>query len=153
MKFEEAGQQVIKDDIAFVESIIGRPFPQDLKKFYLDNNGGVPTNGAIFYIDEENDIDVSVKTFLPIRHKRYEGDVLLEQAYKTFVVDKKLITNEFIPFAIDEGAFPYCYNIMSGSIYLFYMDDLESKDGPMRFIASSLSDFINGLSTDRETHR
>lgn len=152
MKFEETGQQIIKDDIAFIESIVGQSFPADLEKFYLKNNGGVPADEAIFYVDEENDIDVSVKNFLPIRHKRYEGDVLLEEAYKTFVVDKKLIASQFIPFAIDEGAFPYCYDTLSKSIYLFYMDDLESKDGPMRFIAASLKKFIGGLATESEAY-
>jgi hypothetical protein len=112
----------------------------------------VPAEEAIFFVDVDNDVDVSIKSFLPIRYKRYEKDLLLEQAYQTFVIDKKLITSEFLPFAIDEGAFPYCYNTTDGSIQLFYMDDLESEDGPMRFIASSLEEFISGLATESEAY-
>lgn len=151
-KFVETSQPLTKEDIASLKQVVGKPFPEELEKFYLENNGGIPAGEAIFYVDEDNDVDVSVKTFLPIKHKRYERDTLLEKVYRTFVVDKKLVSAEFIPFAIDEGAFPYCYKIADGSIHLFCMDDLESKDGPMRFVASSLKVFVEGLADESEAY-
>lgn len=148
----EVSQALTKQEIVDLEQLIGEPLPKELEEFYLKNNGSIPTEGAIFYVDEEKDIDVSIKTFLPIKYKRSEGDVLFEDIYRTFILGKKLISPDFIPFALDEGAYPYCYAIAEKSIHLFYMDDLETEDGPMRFIASSLKKFMDGLTTEDKAY-
>lgn len=77
-KFINTGKKLTIADIKEIERSINITFPDDLINLYLQYNGGEIEGKKYFYIDEKNDIDVSVKTFMPIKYKRTENDVLLE---------------------------------------------------------------------------
>jgi hypothetical protein len=40
------------------------------------------------YVDLDGDIEVEVKTFLPIKYERFDGDSLVEDSYELFVKQK-----------------------------------------------------------------
>ncbi|PWR26075.1 SMI1/KNR4 family protein, partial [Enterobacter kobei] len=69
----------------------------------------------------ENDI----KYFLPILHTKSSGILTVDDYYKDLVVNKKILAENFIPFAIDGGGFPYCVGINDGAVYFC---DLENQE-------------------------
>lgn len=150
-KFVNTGKSLTKYDIEEAGGSINVIFPQDLVRLYLQYNGGEVDGEKYFYTDEDSDIDVSVRAFLPMKYKRSEDDILLEDMYKIFAINKQLIPTSYIPFAIDEGGYPYCINIDDERIYIGYLEDYDgSPESTIRLISHSLMKFINGLKTEEE---
>lgn len=148
-EFVNTGKKITTSDIQKVEKIINVKFPDDLAQLYLQYNGGEIAGNKFIYIDNSNDIDVSIKTFMPIIHKRTKDDILLEDSYKIFVFEKKIIPLSYIPFAVDDGGYPYCINIYNNKIYIGYLDDYDgTPESTIRFIANSLINFIDGIKTE-----
>ena len=140
-----------EEDIRQLEEQIGIAFPPVLKEHYLRYNGGRIADDKRVY--QERDVEVGLKEFLSIRYPRYEGGLVLEYMYIKYVQKLQIIPSNFIPFAIDGGGFPFCFNIDDGTIYLCYLDEsIDSPEGPMRYIAPSLSDFINKMKTAEEAY-
>jgi cell wall assembly regulator SMI1 len=138
-------------DIKNVEEYIGCRFPNSLRELYLKFNGG-EVDGKRKIFESPSGIELEVKTFLPIRKKRFEGDSLLEESYDIFVRNKKLIPVGFILFAMDSGGFRYCINCGTEEIYFNNLDHFERSGGPMQLIASSLSEFIDGMVTEEQAY-
>lgn len=66
-----------------------------------------------------------------------------------FTIKKKLIPLSYIPFAIDDGGYPYCINDNDNKIYIGYFDDYDGNpESTIRFIANSLMEFIDGMKTE-----
>ncbi|BDR57696.1 SMI1/KNR4 family protein [Xylocopilactobacillus apicola] len=148
-KFVDSGKKLTLLDIQG----IGINFPKDLVDLYLHYNGGKVDGEKDFYIDEDNDVEVSVQTFLPMKYKRFEFDTLLEEMYQMFAMDKKLIPISYIPFAVDYGGYPYCINTLDHKIYIGYMDDYDgTPESTIRFISNSLAEFIDGMMSESEAY-
>lgn len=150
--FVNTAEKITIKDITYVEEKIKQKLPLEIVNHYLLFNGGELENDRCVYVDSENDIEADVKTFLPIKHKRFQGDSLLEDSYILFVFKKKIMPPNFIPFAMDNGGFRYCYNIDDFKIYLCDLDRIEKPSGPMKLIAPSLNAFINGMKTEEEAY-
>jgi hypothetical protein len=84
---------------------------------------------------------------MPMRYKSSKDGSLLEEDY-TFHLKKKFIEKHFIPFAFDGGGFAFCYNTNNGKIYFCNLDNYGDPEGWMKYIAPSLTVFINGMITD-----
>jgi cell wall assembly regulator SMI1 len=152
--FVNTGKVLTISDIRKVEKSINIIFPNDLVNLYLQYNGGEIDNDKYLYVDDYNDVDVSIKTFMPMKYKRNENDVLLEEDYRLFAIEKKLIPLSHIPFAIDDGGYPYSININDNKIYIGYIEDYDgTPESTIRFIANSLTEFIDGIKTEEEAYK
>ena len=100
VEFVNSGKTITISDIHEVERSINVKFPDDLVQLYLRYNGGEIAGNKSIYTDEDNDVDVSVKTFMPIAHKRTNDDILLEDSYRFFVLEKELIPSSYIPMVV-----------------------------------------------------
>jgi hypothetical protein len=151
-KFINTGRVLRISDIREIEETINIVFPDDLVKLYLQYNGG-EIEDKYFYVDDHNDIDVSIKTFMPMKYKRTENDVLLETTYRLFAIEKNIIPLSYIPFAIDDGGYPYCINVNNNKIYMGYFADYDgSPESTIRFIANSLIEFVDGIKTESDAY-
>ena len=152
-KFINTGIKLTESDIMDVSKSMNLIFPKDLVELYILYNGGEIEGEKYFYIDENNDVDICVKLFLPMKYKQSENDILLEELYQSLAVEKKLIPLSYIPFAIDDGGYPYCINTNDGKIYIGYLEDYYvSPESTIRFISDSLIKFINGMKTENEAY-
>ncbi|TNH15593.1 SMI1/KNR4 family protein [Testudinibacter sp. TR-2022] len=148
--FVNSSKPLTEEDIKETEDLLEIKLPKDLKNLYLNSNGGeIEEDKSIFIDSDEN--DYNIKTFLPIKYKRSEGDQLLEENTIDFVLKKQLIPNGYIIFSIDWGGFPFCYDVNNGAIYFA---NLEEEDSTHRIIliANSLEEFINGMITEDEAY-
>jgi cell wall assembly regulator SMI1 len=152
-KLIDTGKPLTAKDIEWAERKIGCKFPESLKQFYLLFNGGEVEKKRRVFVDRGGDIEAEVKTFLPIKYERFDGDSLLEDSYELFVKQKKLIPPQFIPFAMDSGGFRYCVDSESEAVFFNNLDHIEEPEGPMEFIAPSIEAFINGMLTEKEAYR
>ena len=62
VEFVNSGKRITISDIHEVERSINVKFPDDLVQLYLRYNGGEIVGNKSIYTDEDNDVDVSVKT-------------------------------------------------------------------------------------------
>lgn len=152
-RFINCGKSLTRDDIIEEGANIGVVFPDDLINLYLQYNGGEIEDDKYFYVDEDNDVDVSIKTFMPLKYKRSENDVLLNENYNLFAIEKKIIPLAYIPFAIDDGGYPYCISMKNSKICIGYFEDYDgTPESTIRFIANSLIEFIDGIKTEEEAY-
>jgi cell wall assembly regulator SMI1 len=151
-KLIDGGRPLTIGEIENVEKQIGLKFPESLQTFYLLFNGGKVEKSRRIFVDREGDIEAEVKTFLPIKYKRFEGDSLVEESYELFVNRKRLIPPQFIPFAMDSGGFRYCVDSESEAVFFNNLDHIEEPGGAMEFIAPSIEVFVNGMLTEKQAY-
>jgi hypothetical protein len=152
-KFINSGKTLTENDIQALEREIGQSLPEVLKDFYLQSNGGELEGERYVYLNEETGGEFNVNTFLPIKYKRFEEDYLLEECFNFFVKEKEFMPPEFIPFAIDDGGYPYAVNTRDLTVNICYLADIQENKKPMRFVAPSLQEFVNGMVTEEEAYQ
>lgn len=150
-KFIKSSKKITDADIARVEKTIRLTLPDELKNLYRKYNGGEVEGGRKIYVTDAG-VEYEVKHFLPIAYPRFEADALLEDSYIFFVKEKKLIPKNFIPFAMDSGAFRYCVNVDDGQVYFSNFDKDDTPINCMERVASSIEQFVNGLVTEDEAY-
>lgn len=97
MEFLGADRPVSRSEIVDVEAALRLRLPLPLVSLYLRSNGGEPDP----YVYEDSNLDTVVAAFLPIvstRASRTAGDV-----YKHLVLGKKIVPQQYFPFAVDGG--------------------------------------------------
>lgn len=123
IKLEDSSPQISVDELDKIEALLGISFPRALKTLWLISNGGIMEEGRRVYQSEHYENDI--KYFLPILHTKRSGILTVDDYYKDLVVNKKHLSENFIPFAIDGGGFPYCVGINDGAVYFC---DLENQE-------------------------
>ena len=139
-------------EISETEKLTGETFPASLNRFYLQFNGGEVEDERCVYRNSETGVEFNVNTFLPIKYKRFNDDYLLEECTLHYIREKKFVPAGFICFAIDDGGYPYCIKTADDKIYLCYVSDILDGESPMRYIAPTLEEFINGMMTEDEAY-
>ena len=121
MKFTNQGSTITTRDIEHVENSLGLKLPRAVHKLYLFANGGSPKP----YVFENDSIDTVVSGLLPL--KAQKGTAIV--AYKKLVLNKKLVPQQFFPFAVDGGGdyfFVDCSTI-DGTVYFFRGDSASAE--------------------------
>jgi len=146
-KFIDSDAKLDDNDFLNVEKIIGRKIPKTMLKLYKNYNGGRVEGERNILIHPESGMEYEVKIFLPMIYARYEKDSSVEGNYVFFCREKKIIPEEFIPFALDSGGFLFCMDATDEKIYFFNFDDPENSK---HLVANSLDEFIDSLITESE---
>ena len=143
---------ITEADILDLEHKIGFCLPADIRNFYLKHNGGKVEEGdrSVYLDDSEN--EYTLKYIAPINHSLSPSQYTMEKLWHTFIVEKELIQKKHIPFAIDGGGFPYCFDAETGHIFFANLEHYDDKEKMMEPVARSLTDFINGMKTEEEAY-
>ena len=124
-----------------LEDKYGFKFPQDIKRFYLQYNGGILKKH--YYISEEETVldGFIFQKFYSIKYGLATLDMKMELNYADDWWPK-----EYIPFGFDGGGNSYCFHKESGKIYYIYEDDSSDDDSvPVEYIAPDFITFINNM--------
>jgi cell wall assembly regulator SMI1 len=129
MKFTEAEAPLTEDDVSAAEMHAGVLFPRELRRQYLQSNGGSPEP----YVYEDDNLDTVVAEYLPLKSSRGTGTAV--DAYRNLVLSKKIVPPNFFPFAVDGGGDYFFLDCSSpdGLVY-FYRGD-TSDDETQRLLA------------------
>ena len=122
MKFINSEPPIGAREITNAETTFGITFPPAVRNLYLSANGGNPEP----YVFETDKIDTVIAEFLPLKSSR-KGTAL--KSYERLVLDKKLVPQQFFPFAIDGGGdyfFVDC-STSNGAVF-FYKSDSAASD-------------------------
>lgn len=149
-KLKNSAKAINIEDIQSIENKFGIKITDELKEIYLEFNGGEIEEERYIYINEDTDMEVSIKTFFPIKYKRRNGDTTIEERIEFFIKEKKLIPPHYIPFAMDDGGYPFCQNVKNGKIYLGYLEEFDGSESHMRETAPNLNHFISNMLTEEE---
>ncbi|HXI71303.1 MAG TPA: SMI1/KNR4 family protein [Verrucomicrobiae bacterium] len=125
MRFTNSEPSINARDIANVEAILGVSFPSPVCNLYFSTNGGNPEP----HVFEDAHVDTVVTEFLPLKSGR-KGTAL--KSYERLVLDKKLVPQQFFPFAIDGGGdyfFVDCSTV-EGAVYFYRSDSIDSNHLP-----------------------
>lgn len=135
---------ISKDDIHYFETKYKIELPEYLKDFILKYNG-TSTNECVF----TTNTNYIVNSFLPLLENRNASVELMipiirseEEGFGRF---------DLIPFATDPGGRPFLVSIGredEGTVYYSIIGFGENE--PLRKIAYSFEEFINGLKTEDE---
>jgi hypothetical protein len=135
-------------DIDEVESRFGFKFPQEFRELYLQCNGGRPERDR--FVDERG--TCIIDEFLPIKRGKYGPP--LEDAIQHVKIDKALLPDYLVPFAIDPGGQYYCFSTRSadfGAICLYRMDGRRQGPHVIDPLAPSLTVFVGKLKSKPAT--
>ena len=146
---EDSANQLSSKDWLEFEKSINFSFPATMKKFYKENNGGMPN--LYFFLPQGEDLDeVEIKTFLPIKY-HIKGVQTIEETSKS-LWDRNMISKNLLPFAIDSGNNLYAIHNKTLCIYYIVMDMWhdewtceENFEANSTKIASSFRYFITHL--------
>ncbi|MDR3162926.1 MAG: SMI1/KNR4 family protein [Helicobacteraceae bacterium] len=149
--FENSSQSLDEADFEYLSKIIGRNLPKDLKDIYSSLNGGEIENERVVFLSQLNDSECGLDKFLHIRYKRYDDDSTIEDSY-LFYAKKGFIPVDFLPFAIDGGGFPFCYDLNTGNIVFCNIEHFSPDFSYIEIISNSLSEVISNLMTRDEAY-
>lgn len=143
IKLIDSSPALTADELDKIESKLGITFPPTLKSVWLANNGGVLEGGRRVYQSTKYENDI--KYFLPVLHAKNAGTLTVDTFYKALVYEKKLLPENFIPFAIDGGGFPYCVERNEETVYFC---DLENQEENL--LEPDLDSFVGKIFTEDE---
>lgn len=141
--FTDTLKSITAKDLEDLETALKIVLPNDFKQHYLKYNGGYPEKEH-FYM-EDYDTFLWVDFFRSIKYSN--EDKTVESAYDFFVIDKKVIPINFLPFASDLGGNQICINIDTNVVYIVYMDvgnPIKNQDS-IRKIACNFQYFLDNL--------
>lgn len=148
-----SSKKVTENDIQQVEKTLNIKFPKSLRDLYLKHNGGKMSGEGNIFLDTKTGKTYDVRQFLPILYKKKAGDSLLEDSYQLFVVKKKIIPPNFIPFAENCSGFQYCIDRKTEEVFFSNFEHMERPKGPMELVTKSITDFINGMVTEDDVEK
>ena len=129
-------------DIRRAEELLGVRLPESMKKFYLENNGGMPECDV--YISDG--YEYMVNYFMPL--------ILPDGLDDTVIATKRLIDDVsaswFIPIADDGGELLYGFRTAdeeAGAIYC-WITDYDYGENPEEYmvhLCGNIQDFIEGM--------
>lgn len=128
-----------------LENRLGFKLPEDLRRHYLQFNGGRPIPN-LFPKDDEF---FAVNEFLPIKYGA--PGTRFEDTYEDLVQGNELFPKNLVPIASDSAGDYFCYSLepeQFGAI-CFYQSDYY--DDPLRavvYLAINLETFLNSLVSD-----
>lgn len=144
--FKETSQKVTEGELLDVEKKFAFTFPEELKKLYLQYNGGEPEK--YIFIDDEG-IEFVIQKVLPIKYSN-KGIDTLEKYIEDFREDG-ILPEWLIPFAYDPGGDLFCFSINiedNGSIY-YWSHEYDLDEDPEDYViklSQSMNNFISNLS-------
>ncbi len=139
MDIRRSKARLTEHDIAQLEQRLGLTIPQDLRKFYLDANGGAIQPDSF----EKDGEFYTVQYILPIVGPK-DG---LEASYATLLEDG-ILSPDLIPFADDPNGDYFVYSVSSDTFGEVQFLQTEYYNDPERLIiplASSLKEFLDAL--------
>jgi SMI1 / KNR4 family (SUKH-1) len=143
IRLKTSSNKLLKEDIkSFIENLKVN-LPDEFYSFYEINNGGVSENNS-FYV-EESDSYVEISFFYPITYKSEKlGQVSIEDSYK-LLIEKNIITKQYLPFAVDWGGNYFCINQEDESVVLILSDMGIYSPKNVRKLTTSFHSFIENL--------
>jgi hypothetical protein len=130
---------ISKEDILFFENKFSVLLPEYLQNFFLKYNGA-RTKEHRFH----NEVDYIVNSFLPLLENRNASVELILPAVRD--EEEGIGRYDLIPFATDPGGRPFYIAIDGNDEGVVYYDLIGMAfHEPLRKIANSLEEFINGL--------
>lgn len=140
IKFKFDGVGTSSDEISEFEKKYDVIFPEYLKVFLLTYGGT---------ISEENKYGTqyTVNVFLPLLENRNASIEMILPVVRD--EEEGAGRNDLIPFATDPGGRPFYVSIGKNDYGYVYYDVIGMvADAPVRTIADSFEEFINGLQKD-----
>ena len=139
--FLETAKKLTNSDIHEIEKKINIKLPKQLVKHYMKFNGGIPDK--TFFYSDISDIETRVHTFLPMKYKDEIG-YTLEDGYIDFK-RRKVIPENYLPFAHDAGGNPFCVNLKNGQVVIIWLDTGEVNEESIQVLAVDFDSFLNAL--------
>jgi hypothetical protein len=148
IKFSNTKSPVTGADLDDVERRFAFRFPPEYREFYLHTNGGQP--------DPNRFTDAGgpciVHEFLPIKYGGM-GASTLEASVHLLKVERHLLPEHLVQFAVDPGGDYYCFSVRRdelGAVYLFHMDCYSNPNNAAEYLAGSLGEFLSKLKKKEE---
>lgn len=144
--FSGSAKPIDESDIVAFEQGMGVTLPEPLRALYLARNGGSPERT---YFRSEDGSEYRLRGVRPIRHPRFDGDILLETTVGRWQASPDEFPRELLPFGENDGGDYFCINLTTGQIHFF---DMEEAD-PARahtVIASDLASFLGSMKSFEE---
>lgn len=138
----ESYKSLANEEIVNVQASLGIRIPDEIRKFYLENNGGIPSP-HLFRKDEEY---YAVHQFLPIKYGK--KNETLEDIYRNVVLENNYFPNYLVPFAIDPGGDYFCFSLKEnepGAIYCYVNDYYDDETRSVVYLSPNIKSFLENL--------
>jgi hypothetical protein len=144
-KFQHSKKALTVADLNEVERALGIKLPEDLRRLYLQTNGGRPID-SYFVIKGTEYI---FNDFFPIK---YGKGSTLEECYQSLAEDR-IIPRHLVPFANDPGGNLYCFSTASekfGSVWFWDHEAVDRRRSSTR-LTSSVAELFAALGPSPDT--
>ncbi len=146
-RFSDTNKKLGAKDLAALERTLGFELPDALAKHYLARNGGQP---ARRYLRTKKGDEYTIDRFLPIKHRSDDDEELVEDAYRSMVIEQKIFPKHYVPFAEDEGGAYFCMDSRDGSIVFVSPDHYDDLKRAVSKVARSLEELLASMVTEEE---
>ncbi|MCY6354522.1 SMI1/KNR4 family protein [Clostridium sp. ZS2-4] len=136
-KILESKKPISEEDIKYVENKYKFFMPKDIRKHYLQYNGGYPEKSM--YTTDNGD-EFVVTWFIPIKSDKKSSELY---AVLGVLREEKVIPDWLIPFADEAGGDFYCYSLRKNELGAIYYWSHEFND--VVYITKSLEEFLNNM--------
>ncbi|HEX9980460.1 MAG TPA: SMI1/KNR4 family protein [Flavobacterium sp.] len=133
IKFLYSKQKLTREELRGFEQQLNMKLPDSYTKLIQEYNGGAP---------EKDYFKGKWVIFNSIKY----GKNPIEKTIETM---KRIIPNNFFPFAHDPGGWLFCIDLKQGEEYgkiYFYRLDQETEEEAIELLAESFEEFMDGLS-------
>jgi len=151
-KLIDSGLSVSESDIDALEVLVGFRFPEEFRQLYLSSNGGSPSRE--FWAEDDNYEPIRVEDFKFIARAgapdksetKYIGGCF------DFMVRKKVLPPQLVPFAVDEAGNFICFEKWTGKVVYFAVDVFQpdvdmhiNHINAQKILSLSFSVFVSSL--------
>lgn len=147
-RFSGTGKNLLESELNDVQKKFAFKFPNEVKEFYLEYNGGEPER--YIFVDSDGDI-FTVQKFLPIKYSNKKNNTI--EGYLEDFREDGILPEWLIPFAYDPGGDIYGFSTRTednGAIY-YWSHECDSDEDPEDYLiklSDSMYSFINKLTND-----
>lgn len=138
-----------KSDVLKIEFELGIRFPSPLRRLFLENNGGEPEP----YVYQDANLNTIVNETLPLVSSCCRTTAV--DTYKVLISNKKLLSSNFFPFAVDPGGdyfFIDC-NTEDAQVFFYKHDSYFDRQNPLVDIKMGLESFWASLKPEEQQRR
>lgn len=139
--FSHVAPAISEEDLEQLTACGAPPMPEDLRALYRVANGATPARS---YYRSKQDGEFQFRWTRPIRYRRFDGDILLEETLPRWFGNPEEFPAHLYPFGENDGGDFYCLDRRTGHVVFF---DMEEEDPELASIevADSLLEFFEGM--------
>ncbi len=139
--FSDVAPAISEEEFDQLTATGAPPTPEPLRELYRLANGATPA--LPYYRSKKDGREFGLRWTHPVRYRRFEGDILLEETLKWWLDHPVRFPSRLYPFGENEGGDIFCLDLETEHVVFFDME--EEGEFAVIDVADPLLEFFDGM--------